>query len=308
MSNDERPLEGKVVLVTGAGQSIGRAIALRAAAEGARVVVNDLASEERENGARVELAAEVVREIHEAGGTAVANTDSIADRAAAERIVAAAIDNFGRIDCVINNAGILRDRMFWNMSDKEWDDIIQVHLTGYYNVSRAAAPHFKEQGSGSYVHFTSVSGLIGSVGQANYAAAKMGVVGLSLGIAHDMARYNVRSNCIGPSAWSRLLASVPIRDEAHRARMDVLRTKMRPEQVAPLCTFLASDLSKDVTGQIFTVRGNEIALYTQPRPLRTAHNGNGWTTQGIADVMLPAFKRDFCPLVRHTEMFDWLPF
>ena len=307
-SRHPQSLEGKVVVVTGAGQGVGRAVALRAAKEGARVVVNDLGSGPAGTGSDGSRAERVVAEILEAGGTAIASTDSIADRKSADRIVAAAVDTFGRIDCVVNNAGILRDRMFYNMADEEWHDVIQVHLNGYFYVSRAAAPHFKEQNSGSYIHCTSVSGLIGNVGQANYAAAKMGIVGLSTGIAHDMARFNVRSNCIGPSAWSALLETVPIRSEEQRVRMDAMRANMRADQVAPLCTFLASDLSKEVTGQIFTVRGNEIALFTQTRPFRTAHNGEGWTTEGIADVVLPAFRRDFYPLMKHTELFSWAPF
>ena len=303
-----RPLDGKVMVVTGAGQGVGRAIALQAAREGARVVVNDLGSNPSGSGSDASLAQLVVNEIKAEDGEAVASTDSISQRESANRIIEAAREAFGRIDCVVNNAGILRDRMFFNMSDEEWLDVVQVHLNGYYFVSRAAAPHFKEQNSGSFVHCTSISALIGSAGQANYAAAKLGVVGLSLGIAHDMARFNVRSNCIGPSAWSRLLATVPIRDEAHARRMEVFRTRMRAEQVAPLCTFLASDLSKEVTGQIFTVRGNEISLYTQPRPFRTVHTSDGWTTQSIADVMLPAFRPDFYALQRHQEMFSWEPF
>lgn len=305
--SDSKPLDGKVVVVTGAGQGVGRAVAMQAAREGAHVVVNDLGSNPSGSGSDASLAQQVVDEIKAEGGSATASTDSISQSASAQRIIEMARDTFGRIDCVVNNAGILRDRMFFNMSDEEWLDVVQVHLNGYYFVSRAAAPHFKEQNSGSFVHCTSISALIGSVGQANYAAAKLGVVGLSLGIAHDMVRFNVRSNCVGPSAWSRLLATVPIRDEAHGKRMEIFRTRMRAEQVAPLCTFLASDLSKDVTGQIFTVRGNEISLYTQPRPFRTVHTNEGWTTQSIADVMLPAFRPDFYALQKHQEMFSWNP-
>jgi NAD(P)-dependent dehydrogenase (short-subunit alcohol dehydrogenase family) len=310
MSNgtQARSLEGKVVLVTGAGQGVGKAIALQAAREGARVVVNDIGSSPDGTGGDASMAAQVVDEIRKEGGEALANVDSIAERQSAERIIQSAVDTYGRIDCVINNAGILRDRMFWNMSDDEFDAVMKVHLYGYFYVSRAAAPHFKEQQSGSYVHFTSVSGLIGNVGQANYAAAKMGVVGLSTGIAHDMARFNVRSNCVGPSAWSRLLASVPIRDEAHGKRMDMFKNKMQAEHVAPLCTFLASDHSKNVSGQIFTVRGNEISLFTQTRPLRTVHNGNGWTTESLAEIALPALQPDFYPLTKHGELISWDPF
>lgn len=308
IDNSVRSLEGKVIVVTGAGQGVGKAVAQLAALEGARVVVNDLGSAPDGGGSNASLAEQVVEEIKSQGGEAVANGDSIAESISANRIIETAVDTYGRVDCVINNAGILRDRMFWNMTDEDFDAVMKVHLYGYFYVSRAAARHFKEQQSGSYVHFTSVSGLIGNLGQSNYAAAKMGVVGLSTGIAHDMARFNVRSNCIGPSAWSRLLASVPIRDDEHRARMDMFRNKMKAEHIAPLCTFLASDYSKDVSGQIFTVRGNEISLFTQTRPLRTAHNSDGWTTQSIADIALPALQPDFYPLVKHTELISWDPF
>jgi NAD(P)-dependent dehydrogenase (short-subunit alcohol dehydrogenase family) len=302
-----RSLEGKVIVVTGAGQGIGREIALRAAREGGRVVVNDLGVTPSGEGKDESIAAKVVAEINSFGGEAVASTDTIADSAAAARIIATAVDNFGRIDCVINNAGILRDRMFYNMSDEEWDAVIKVHLYGYFYVSRAAAPHFKEQKSGSYVHFTSPSGLIGNTGQANYAAAKMGIVGLSTVIAFDMARFNVRSNCIAPNAWSRMLAGIPVRSKEEGEMMEKFKQNMRADQIAPMCTFLASDLSKEVTGQIFAVRGNEIYLMSQPRVLRTVHHGTGWTTESIAEIALPALKRSFYPLEKHTDMWNWDP-
>jgi len=264
-------LVDKVLLVTGGGRGIGREIALFAAKEGARVVVNDLGSAPGGSGSDASVAEEVVAEIKQAGGTAVASTDSIASETSAKQIIAAALDNFGRIDAVINNAGILRDRMFYNMTEEEWTSVIQVHLFGYFYVSRAAAPYFKAQASGSYVHFTSPAGLIGAVGQANYAAAKMGVVGMSTGIAFDMAKYNVRSNCIAPSAWSRLLAGVPIRSKEEEERAAMFQRKMGPEKIAPLCAFLASDAAKSVSGQVFKVRGNEIFLMSQPRPIRSVH-------------------------------------
>jgi len=300
-------LVDKVLLVTGGGRGIGREIALFAAKEGARVVVNDLGSAPGGSGSDASVAEEVVAEIKQAGGTAVASTDSIASETSAKQIIAAALDNFGRIDAVINNAGILRDRMFYNMTEEEWTSVIQVHLFGYFYVSRAAAPYFKAQASGSYVHFTSPAGLIGAVGQANYAAAKMGVVGMSTGIAFDMAKYNVRSNCIAPSAWSRLLAGVPIRSKEEEERAAMFQRKMGPEKIAPLCAFLASDAAKSVSGQVFKVRGNEIFLMSQPRPIRSVHRDGGWGMQSLAEIMLPALSPSFFPLTSHLDVFSWDP-
>lgn len=300
-------LADKVVLVTGGGRGIGREIALFAAKEGARVVVNDLGGAPNGSGSDASVAEEVVAEIKKAGGAAVASTDSIATEASAKKIIDAALDNFGRIDAVINNAGILRDRMFYNMTDEEWTSVMQVHLFGYFYVSRAAAPHFKAQASGSYVHFTSPAGLIGAAGQANYAAAKMGVVGMSTGIAFDMAKYNVRSNCIAPSAWSRLLAGIPTRSKEEQDRAEMLQKKMGPEKIAPFCAFLASDAAKAVSGQVFKVRGNEIFLMSQPRPIRSVHHDGGWSMQNLADIMLPALSSSFFPLTSHLDVFGWDP-
>lgn len=300
-------LEGKVVVVTGAGRGIGRQIALFAANEGAAVVVNDLGGETNGSGCNDAVARQVVEEITSIGGRAVANTDSIATKAGAEQIIQAAMDHFGHIDAVINNAGFLRDRMFYNMSDDEWTSVLQVHLFGYYYVSRAAAPHFKAQSSGAFVHFTSPAGLIGAMGQANYAAAKMGVVGLSTGIAFDMAKFNVTSNCVAPSAWSRLLAGVPVRSKEDEARAAMFQSKMGPEKIAPLCAFLVSDAAKDVTGQIFKVRGNEIFLMSQPRPMRSVHSDGGWTMDSLATTMLPALSPSFYKLTSHLDVFSWDP-
>jgi len=300
-------LRDKVVVVTGAGRGIGREIALFAASEGARVVVNDLGGRSNGEGEDESVAAKVVEEIRAAGGEAIANGNSISDKKGADSIIEAAMDNFGRIDAVINNAGILRDRMFYNMTEDEWTSVIQVHLFGYYFVSRAAAPHFKAQGSGSFVHFTSPAGLIGAIGQANYAAAKMGVVGLSTGIAFDMARYNVTSNCVAPSAWSRLLAEIPVRSPDDAERAEVLKKTMGPEKIAPLCAFLVSDAAKEISGQIFKVRGNEIFLMSQPMPIRSVHRDGGWTMQSLAEVMAPALSPSFRKLRSHLDEFSWDP-
>jgi len=299
-------LDGKVMLVTGAGRGIGRDIARLAAAQGAAVVVNDLGGSTDGEGADAGPAEAVVAEIRAAGGRAIANPDSVAEPAGAERIVKAALDHFGRIDCVVNNAGILRDRIFYRMSQVDWELVIDVHLKGSFNVARAAANHFREQQSGSFVHLTSTSGLVGNFGQANYAAAKMGIVGLSKSIALDMARFNVRSNCLSPFAWSRLIGTIPTQTSEEQARVERVKT-MTAEKIAPLAVFLASDLAKDVTGQIFAVRKNEIFLMSQPRPLRSMQRSDGWTPQTLAEHMLPAMKPSFYPLERSGDVFSWDP-
>ncbi|MDB5698749.1 MAG: 3-hydroxyacyl-CoA dehydrogenase, partial [Alphaproteobacteria bacterium] len=202
-------LDNKVVAVTGAGGGIGREVALACAREGAAVVVNDFGTSSSGEGKDSGPASAVVAEIEAAGGRALANLASVSDPDGAASIVADAVKAFGRIDAVVNNAGILRDRIFHRMSEAEWRAVIDVHLNGSFFVSQAAAPHFKEQGFGSFIHFTSTSGLIGNFGQANYAAAKMGIVGLSNSIALDMQRFGIRSNCIAPFAWSRMIGTIP---------------------------------------------------------------------------------------------------
>jgi NAD(P)-dependent dehydrogenase (short-subunit alcohol dehydrogenase family) len=300
-------LEGKVIVITGAGRGIGREIALLAGREGGRVVVNDLGGgADGEGNPDTGPAQEVVDEIRAAGGTAVANADSVAEPAGAEHIIRTALDAFGRVDSIVNNAGILRDRIFHRMSTVDWEMVIKVHLMGSFYMSRAAASHFREQESGSFIHFTSTSGLIGNFGQANYAAAKMGIVGLSKSIALDMARYHVRSNCISPFAWSRLIGTIPTETPDQAARVAKVKT-MTPGKIAPLAVYLASDLAKEVTGQIFAVRKNEIFLMSQPRPIRSIHSGEGWTPQTIAEHGMPALKESFFPLDRTQDIFTWDP-
>lgn len=298
----EQCLGGKVVIVTGAGRGIGREIALLAAREGARVVVNDLGGSADGKGSDASPANEVVAAIRAAGGEAVASGDSVAEPQAARRIVKTAIDAFGRLDAVINNAGILRDCIFHKMTDEDFEAVAKVHLLGCYYVSRAAADLFRTQGSGAFVHFTSTSGLIGNVGQANYAAAKMGIVGLSRSIALDMDRYGVRSNCIAPFAWSRLLGTIPA-DPARAERMK----SMGPEKIAPLVVYLASDLAKDVSGQIFVSRRNEIFVMSQPRPVRGIHRDGGWTPKSIAEHGMPALRAGFTALEDTMKVFTWPP-
>ena len=298
-------LKDKVVLVTGAGGGIGREMALLAGKEGASVVVNDLGGAvDGEGSGSATPAQKVCDEIKAAGGKAVPNADSVTDPAGAERMVKTAVENFGRIDGVINNAGILRDRIFHRMSHVDWKMVIDVHLNGAFNVSRAAANYFKEQKSGAFVHFTSTSGLVGNFGQANYAAAKLGIVGLSKSIALDMNRFNVRSNCISPFAWSRLIGTIPTDTEAEKARVAKIQ-QMGPEKIAPLCAYLLSEASRDVTGQIFAVRMNEIFLMGQSRPIRSVHRGEGWTPQTIAEHAMPALKPSFYTLDRSADVFSW---
>src|SRR5262245_26430617 len=299
-------MQGKVVVVTGAGGGIGRDIALALAAEGARVVVNDIGTSTTGEGSDVGPAQQVVAEIRAAAGQAVANTDSVSEAASANRIVTCALDHYGRIDGVVNNAGILRDRFFHKMSDVEWDGVIKVHLYGSWYVSRAAANHFKEQNGGAYVHMTSTSGLIGNFGQANYSAAKLGLVAFSKSIALDMQKFGVRSNCIAPFAWSRMTGSIPTDTPEQQARVDKIK-KMTPAKIAPLAVYLLSDAARSVTAQVFAVRNNEIFLMSQPRPLRSVQRSDGWTAQQIAEHAMPALRGSFMPLDRSGDVFNWDP-
>ena len=301
-------LDGKVVLVTGGANGIGKECALLAAKEGAAVVVNDLGGavaggDEGSAGP----AEQVAQEIRKAGGRAVANSDSVSDRKGVGHMIQAAMDEFKGLHAVINPAGILRDTMFHKMSDADWDMVVNVHLNGAYNVTRQTINHFREQGEGSYVLFTSTSGLIGNIGQANYAAVKMGVVGLSRIIAMEGQAKGVRSNCIAPFAWSRMIATIPVKDEASAARVDRMKNFMRADQVAQLAVSLASPACKDVNGQIFVARGNEVFLMSQPRPVRGMAKLEGWTPATIAEHCMTALKPSFVDLLPTTGTFGWDP-
>lgn len=299
-------LDGKVVLVTGAGTGIGRMLALSAARAGAAVVVNDVGATLSGEGGNQGAAQAVVDEITAEGGSAAANADSVADYAGAERMVAIATENFGRLDAVVNNAGILRDGFFHKMTAEDFDAVIKVHLYGAFNTSRAAAPVFREQEGGALVHMTSTSGLIGNFAQVNYSAAKMAIVALSKSIALDMQRWNVRSNCVAPFAWSRMTSNIKTDSPEQEARVEKLR-EMKPEKISPLVNYLASDAGSEVTGQIFTVRNNEVFLMNQVRPIRSVHRDGGWTDETIADHAIPALKGSFVPLDVSADVFAWDP-
>lgn len=265
-----------VVVVTGAAGAIGREVALAFARSGACVVVND-------------IGCSVAGEGRDAGSAQAVTEEN----------------TWGHIDAVVNNAGILRDRLFQNMSEAEWDDVLKVHLYGAFHLSRAAATHFKLQGGGAFVHMTSTSGLIGNIGQSNYAAAKLGMVALSKSISLDMAAHGVRSNCIAPFALSRMTGAIPAtgQQQDRIARLDM----MVAAKVAPLAVFLASDEARNVNAQVFAVRNNEIFLMSQPRPLRSVHRGEGWTVESIRDHAMPAMQASFYPLDRSGDVFSWEP-
>jgi len=299
-------LDGKVAVVTGAGRGIGREISLLMSREGARVVVNDLGSSDHGEGADKGVAGEVVDEIRAAGGQAVSNPDSVASWEGAHRIIQTALDSFGRIDIVVNNAGIVRDRMIFKMSEQEWDAVLDVHLKGTFNCIRAAAPHMRDQNWGRFVNFTSTSGLIGNVGQANYGAAKLAIVALSKITALDMKRYNVTSNCIAPFAWTRLIATIPTDTEEQKRRVEKLK-KMSPADVAPLAVFLAGEQAANITGQVFGVRGKEIFLFSQPRIVRSIHKSEGWNVEDLSQMLEATMKSHFSPLDTSPQYIGWDP-
>jgi len=299
-------LKGKVAVVTGAGGGIGREIALALAAEGVSIVVNDIGVSLTGEGGSESPAQETSGLITQKGGKAVISNESVSSWNGAQLIIKKALDTFGKIDIVVNNAGILRDTIFHKMDPSDWENVINVHLNGSFYVSRAAAPFFREQNSGSFVHMTSTSGLIGNFGQANYSAAKLGIAGLSKSIALDMSRYNVRSNCIAPFAWSRMTNSIPSNTDSEKERVERLK-KMTPDKNAPLAVFLASEAAKEVTGQIFSARLNELFIYNQNRPVKSIHSENGWTPEGIAERAFPAFKNSMTPNERSGDVFSWDP-
>ncbi len=301
-------LDGKVVIVTGGGNGIGKECALLAGREGAAVLVNDLGGGLKgEDAGSAGPAEEVAKEIRAAGGTAISNSDSVADYDAVAAMMEQAKKEFGGLNAVINPAGILRDGMFNKMTPVDWKAVIDVHLHGAFNVTRASVEHLREQQDGSYVLFTSTSGLIGNIGQANYAAAKLGVMGLSRIIAMEGQSKNVRSNIIAPFAWTRMIASIPIKDEASQKRVERFQRTMRADQVAQLAVALCADGAKDVSGQVFAVRGNEVFLFNQPRPVRGMAKVEGWTPETLIDHALPAMRANFTDLGASMNVFPWDP-
>jgi NAD(P)-dependent dehydrogenase (short-subunit alcohol dehydrogenase family) len=299
-------LKDKVAVVTGAARGIGREIALLMARHGAQVVVNDYGGSADGSGPSRMPADDVVNEIKAAGGQAVANYESVAAMAGGKSIVQTALDHFGHLDIVVNNAGILRDRMIFNMTEEEWDGVIGTHLKGCFSVTRAAAPIMRERKWGRIINMTSTSGLVGNIGQANYAAAKLGIVGFTKVVALDMARYNVTANCISPFAWTRMIGTIPTETEAQKARVEKIK-KMGPEHIAPVAVFLASDAAKEVSGQVLGVRGKEIMLFSHMRPIRSIHRDLGWTPEALAEMIPGTLAHDLTPLETSGQYFNYDP-
>ncbi len=301
-----KPLDGKVVLVTGAGGGIGRAIAMEAAKAGAAVVVNDIGASLDGQSQSSVAANDAVAAIEKDGGRAVANGDDVSNPDGAQAMVRQATDAFGRLDAVVNNAGILRDCYFHKMTYENFDAVVKVHLYGTFNVSRAAADVMREQGSGSLIHMTSTSGLVGNLAQANYSAAKLGIAALSKSMALDLQRWNIRSNCIAPFAWSRMTSSIKVDSPEQEERVNRMK-EMSPEKIAPVALYLASDDGADTTGQIFAVRNNEIFLVSQPRPVRSVHRGEGWNFESVRSHAMPALRASYMPLDVSADVFCWDP-
>jgi NAD(P)-dependent dehydrogenase (short-subunit alcohol dehydrogenase family) len=282
-----KKLQGKSIVITGSGRGIGRSLAMMAAAEGARVVVNDPGVAMDGSGCDQAPADEVVSAIRSAGGTAVPNYDSVASMQGGENIIKTCIDAFGRVDCLINVAGILRDRMFFNMTEQEWDDVIAVHLKGHFACTKAAAVLMRQQRYGRIINFSSISGLRGNVGQANYGAAKAGIAGFTRVVARDLGRYGVTCNAIAPMAITRMTASVPQQQKAGAPASVVSAAvqEMGPEQVAPMTLYLATDDAWNINGQIFHVSGGMVSLAQPETPIATIRKNGKWTLEELATLV-----------------------
>ncbi|MCH8886898.1 MAG: SDR family oxidoreductase [SAR324 cluster bacterium] len=300
-------LEGKVALITGAGRGIGRGMALLMASKGAKVIVNDIGTSPDGEGTDATPAEEVVAEIEAAGGEAVANGDSVTEFEGATNMVKQALDTFGGLHIIVNNAGILRDRMLHKMSPEDWLGVLAVHLTGHFNVTRAAINHFREQEWGRIINFTSTSGIVGNLGQTNYGSAKLGIFAFTRILALETSRFeNITANAISPFAYTRMIATIPVKDEASKARVEKIK-KMKAEDIAPVVTWLCSEEAKAVSGQIFGVRAGEIMIFSQPRPTRSIHRNGGWTPEEVGGIAMPALRPFFEEPQVSADIFPYDP-
>ena len=283
-------LQDKAAIITGSGRGSGRGIAMLMAVEGAKVVVVDLGVNIDGTGMDQSFAQQVVNEIAEAGGTAVACVEAVATMSGGETIVQTAIDNYGKLDIVVTCAGILRDRMIF-MGEEEWDDVIAVHLKGTFSVVKNASILFRQQRSGRIITFSSTSGLYGNSGQANYGAAKDGIAGFTRVVARDLGRYGVTANSISPAAATRMTGSVPDEARALRAARGIggatataPRLRGEGDDVAPFVTWLASDESAHVNGHVFHVTEGLVSLLNEPEPVKTISKNGKWTVDELARV------------------------
>ena len=295
-------LEGKVAVVTGGGNGIGREISKLMGAEGAKVVVNDLGTAVDGAGQSNSVADQTVQAIRDAGGEATANYDTVATPEGGQSIIQTAVDTYGKLDILVHVAGILRDRMIFNMSIEEWDAVINVHLRGAYCVNRPACVLMRQQKSGCIINFSSISGA-GNSGQANYAAAKAGILGLTRTVARDMAKYGVRANAIWPGADTRMTATVPEAARQLRAESGIGQqiaqtvTERRPENVAAVVAYLASDEAADITGWTVGISGDRLSLIEDPRPVKTVFCPGGWTLDKVVELWPTSFGLD----LRHLQ-------
>ena len=284
-------LAGRVAVVTGAGRGIGRGVALGLAAEGAKVVVNDYGVALDGSAPSSGPAFDVVEEIRSAGGRAVPNTDSVATWEGAARIIGTALETWGRLDALVTCAGILRDRMVFNMSEEEWDAVIAVHLKGTFNCVRHACTHMRERRYGRIVTFSSGAGLFGNPGQANYGAAKSAIGGLTKVAARDLGKYGITVNAICPVAGTRMTVNEEVRRARELRRQQGIQREDRgvaqieeldPDDVAPMVVYLASEHAGGVNGQFFLCFGGQVALVSQPRPVKTLYKSDGnWTLEEL---------------------------